>query len=661
METKTKYILIYVVSITLIWVLLRVIISRRYGKIKNRIKVVSEPFEGEIPVFIDPDTKDADFDVSNPPIKIKAFGTVLNDNPAVEKKSMMFKTSRRGDKELPKTFDGRVKWKDLLSPVGDQGACGNCWAWASACALADRFAILSTGAIKFIPSPAEMTICSKDFKYKTQWGNEKELRKMDDDLHINRACNGNALPDIANSIYTDGITTYDCIPIDYPVGYGVVAKNTSSGIVNPSGGGTGGKSPYSYEISAKVDTKYSIPRTREPKELPYCIDISGLYFDRCLNSKKAMRKYRASTVYNLEKSANALMYDIYKYGPTMAGFMVFPSFVSPGYTGKKIYTREDTLNSDAAGGHAIRVVGWGEEEQGGRLVKYWIIANSWGTDWGEDGYFKLERGGASTAKDSKGREIPDRFELEGNMLSFLPDFKGFKIQDSNVIPIDDIDEVNYRKWVEHSIDPEIGFYDSALNKMKTGELDPDSTPLIPVGTVLPDYSTFYAGEIAIQSKLSSPSPPSVVGQIAGDITITDLKKISNNDMFIFNSVTNTITFPTSSYLKDGTKTNIKVVIPSTGKTMSYSDAKVWLEQQTIIEKFANIDNPEETMKDYENGGKLLVVVDILYVGFLLGGAYMYCKSKATTPMLSEYDNPELFKDCGCGEDKGKENASRLRR
>jgi cathepsin B len=40
------------------------------------------------------------------------------------------------------------------------------------------------------------------------------------------------------------------------------------------------------------------------------------------------------------------------------------------------------------GGHSVKVVGWGVDE----LKKYWIVANSFNGDWGEDGFIRVARG-----------------------------------------------------------------------------------------------------------------------------------------------------------------------------------------------------------------------------------------------------------------------------
>ena len=60
---------------------------------------------------------------------------------------------------LPKTFDGRIAWKNFLSPVKSQGNCGACYAFASASVLSDRFNIQSRGQVHIDLSPGKIILC----------------------------------------------------------------------------------------------------------------------------------------------------------------------------------------------------------------------------------------------------------------------------------------------------------------------------------------------------------------------------------------------------------------------------------------------------------------------------------------------------------------------
>ncbi|KAK0175083.1 hypothetical protein PV327_008864 [Microctonus hyperodae] len=58
-----------------------------------------------------------------------------------------------------------------------------------------------------------------------------------------------------------------------------------------------------------------------------------------------------------------------------------------------IYRHSKLAENYRTGYHSVRIIGWGEEFSGNNPpVKYWIVANSWGTHWGENGFFRIQKG-----------------------------------------------------------------------------------------------------------------------------------------------------------------------------------------------------------------------------------------------------------------------------
>jgi len=70
-------------------------------------------------------------------------------------------------------------------------------------------------------------------------------------------------------------------------------------------------------------------------------------------------------------------------GPMETGFIVYEDFMNY-ESGVYHYTTGKEL-----GGHAVKIVGYGVTDDG---TNYWICANSWGPDWGESGFFRIQEG-----------------------------------------------------------------------------------------------------------------------------------------------------------------------------------------------------------------------------------------------------------------------------
>jgi cathepsin B len=249
--------------------------------------------------------------------------------------------------DLPAEFDWRTDPRATNCPslkeIRDQSNCGSCWAFGSVEAMTDRRCIASGGKDQTHLSAQDVTSCD-------------HLGDM--------GCNG-GIPSTVYSYYR------------------------ASGIVD--GGNFGDKSMcYSYQMepcahhSASTKYKNCTGALPTPRCASKCVD-DGKGWAASKHHGKA--GYSVCPQGNMSNSAcsDHMMQDIYQNGPITGMFFVHQSFES--YK-SGVYKAGNPFSDPMLGGHAIKIMGWGTENGS----PYWLVANSWNEDWGDHGFFKIDRG-----------------------------------------------------------------------------------------------------------------------------------------------------------------------------------------------------------------------------------------------------------------------------
>lgn len=70
-------------------------------------------------------------------------------------------------------------------------------------------------------------------------------------------------------------------------------------------------------------------------------------------------------------------------GPLDATFLVYSDFDD--YVSGTVYEHK---YGGFAGIHSVKIIGYGTLNS----TDYWLVQNSWGRDWGDNGFFMMKRG-----------------------------------------------------------------------------------------------------------------------------------------------------------------------------------------------------------------------------------------------------------------------------
>jgi len=249
---------------------------------------------------------------------------------------------------IPESFDSSQNWPQCAQVIGDildQSNCGCCWAFAGVEAASDRMCIATNGSVLLPLSPQDVCFCANP-----------------------DGCDGGMIDTPWSYIKEHGAVTGGQYQGTGPSGRGFCSDYS---LPHCHHHGPQGSDPYPTEGAPGCPSESS-PRC------PKACDASASTAHKTF----AWDKYSYHGLTITASGEEEIQKMIMAGGPVETAFTVYSDFED--YVGG-IYHH---VTGSMAGGHAVKMVGWGIENG----VKYWKVANSWNPYWGEEGYFRIRRG-----------------------------------------------------------------------------------------------------------------------------------------------------------------------------------------------------------------------------------------------------------------------------
>jgi len=253
------------------------------------------------------------------------------------------------DEDIPASFDSEANWPQCAKVIGDirdQSMCGCCWAFAGASAASDRLCIATNGSVAVPLSAQDVCFCASD-----------------------DGCDGGQIDTPWQYISESGAVTGGQFQSTYPVGKGGYCSDFT--LPHCHHHGPQGNDPFPAEGTPGCQQQSS-------PSCPSKCDGNSTSPHNDFSKDKWSFSGEVQSASGEEGIQKAIMTG----GPVETAFTVYMDFAN--YV-SGIYHH---VSGGMEGGHAVRIVGWGEEAG----AKYWKVANSWNPYWGEAGYFRIKRG-----------------------------------------------------------------------------------------------------------------------------------------------------------------------------------------------------------------------------------------------------------------------------
>jgi len=274
----------------------------------------------------------------------KAMRGAIRPKPATTK-SRAIVAEVAEDRSYPASLDWRNNGGNFLAPIQNQGQCGSCWTFSASATLESRWAIVHGMA-----------------------GNVPKLSEQN----------------LVDCCHTGNSDASGCDGGWYSNAWAYTAskKGSSVGEMTMENQATLPKSirgqnylvDYPYTGEGGQSCKFSSADGVGAYATGYSIG-EEMYYTNSLY-------YTTSASHTVTANSPSAIKAALQTGPISVAIDASNNTFS--------YYKSGTIQADDCGttiDHAVNIIGYGSDDNG----DYWLMRNSWGTDWGLDGYMKFAR------------------------------------------------------------------------------------------------------------------------------------------------------------------------------------------------------------------------------------------------------------------------------